>query len=225
LRISSGNPVWSDDLGVTWTAGSHYFGGPTIRRLEFIPEGNSGVFIAFASQGGATVAAHRSTDRGVTWSTTNYSAAGCSASVNDFAYGNGIAIASSGYFYNGSYRSCLSRDGGATWERIPVELNTNGAIVFTAGKFYAIGQSAVHSSSDGRTWTTVPRTQRLSVFHPVALDDGSFVAVSQDYGSNYEIQRFLRSTDLGVTWVNADSFPTGHAINAIAYGETNSPCD
>ncbi len=233
-------PLISDDLGQTWDTNSGTYIRPNPRRVEFIPYG-SGVFIVFASSG-STIEAWRSIDQGETWQQTNYGSP-CTGYFGGLAYGNGVAIMGAGSSSGNGI--CRSTDGGQTWSPINVVGGSNtdsmlGSLVYSNGEFITFSRSYGYSSGDGgATWNRFS----LRTLHPngapgidgnvilsnvIEASNGDLVAVSQEWGKFYEYQRFVRSTDHGRTWQDADSFSRSHPITDIARGwvDTSPPgCD
>ena len=131
--------------GITWSAGN----APTNSSLaSYYSQGvayGDGVFVsAGISNNGWRVV--RSTD-GINWTGIE---SGSDAQMTDIAYGNGLFIACS----KTDNASKISRDGGLTWENMPVQ-GKYDKIAYGNGKFVMVksaNSQYVATSVDGYSW-------------------------------------------------------------------------
>ncbi len=89
----------------------------------------------------------------------------------------------------------------------PVEVSTR--LVHDGSVFAVLSSGALHTSSDGLTWTTTPTVPAVYLDN-VQVQDGIWVGV----GNAYDAQAWWRSEN-GVDWAPAVG-PQGHPILEIA---------
>lgn len=211
-------PMVSDD-GVQWRPGGFAgFNGQgqswtSPRAFAFLDYGG-GRFIGAIDGNQLRVSA----DKAETWTTPANVPAGCTDSIGSsqqILSGNGVAL-----IVTGTGFSCRTADGGNTWtmHRIATE-NLSAWGVFANGHFSVWGGATKYTSTDGATWTATGLGRSVSLGAVGASVSGTLVAVNTLW-EGYEQQRFMRSTDDGLTWTTLadDKYRKGHPIHRIAAG-------
>lgn len=180
----------STDGGVTWQNTSDSAGNPGYRGLGVGLYNGAPRWVGVGDNGAVSVY------DGTTWSRrtvgfTNYEA----------AFGNNIIVIMGDY---GSSNVARSTDGGVTWIEGTLPGNGSG-LTFGQGKFVAVGNGRVMTSTDGATWDSrsVPG---ISGF--VAFGDGVFLAVEG---------RTFVSTD-AITWTEGAGLGSQNDIMSVRYG-------
>ena len=188
------NRVMTSTNGITWDC-------PTSRsynlQWQSVTYGN-GIFVAVATNN-----TMRSTDNGITWTTTSAAANNEWASVT---YGNGLFVAVSSNGTNQVMKVMTSPDG-ITWTSQASAANNNWVSVTYGnpngiGIFVAVAYSGtgnrVMTSPDGITWTiqtSAADNNWISVTYGNPNGIGIFVAVAASGTGN----RVMTSLD-GITW-------------------------
>jgi hypothetical protein len=214
----SSQPYVSDD-GLAWRQGGFAgFNGPgqpwtSPRAFGFLDHGG-GRFIGAIDGNNIRLSA----DRGDTWTTPAMIPAGCTDGIGNsqqILTGNGVAL-----MVTSSGNACRTTDGGDTWT-----LHSIGGTglspwgVFANGHFTVWGGSTRYTSPDGASWTATGLSRPVSLGAVGAGVSGTLVAVNTLW-EGYEQQRFLRSTDDGLTWTTLadDKYTRGHPIHRFAAG-------
>ncbi|MBL8682237.1 MAG: hypothetical protein JNK05_23925 [Myxococcales bacterium] len=201
--------------GTGWRAAGDTTAGPwNVRTIEFIAHGPRGRFLVSAESGTDRDIVW-SADNGTTWQRARTRPPECGQSARGFAYGNGVAILTSG-----AGHACRSTDGGESWTRIAVAMGELTTPVWTGSEFFAWEGSRLWRSADGMQWTSTPLVGTgLSIGAVARSPSGTFVAVRGGWQVWYDQQRFYRSTD-GIRWetLAAGTFVGSHPINFIEFG-------
>lgn len=201
--------------GSGWMAAGTTNAGPwNVRTIEFVAHGPRGRFLVSA-ESGADRDIVWSDDNGGTWHRASARPAECGQQAQGFAYGNGVAILTSGVGH-----VCRSTNGGDTWTRVAVAMGELSAPVWTGSEFFAWSGGQRWRSADGMQWSSTPLVpSSVNVGAVARSEGGTFVAVRGGWQVWYDQQRFYRSND-GVNWdtLAAGSFVGSHPINFIQFG-------
>jgi hypothetical protein len=201
--VAVGNNVsmFSTDNGNTWTAGGT-LGGLACNHVAF---GNGAFVAAYGDSVNGPLSYARSTNGGVTWTTSQIAAAPYVA-VSGMVYGAGafVIMLSSG-------TACYTSPDGLTWTSRTTPDGYYSKPVFGGGQFGVFGVSTFATSPDGVTWTTVgnPSNGRAAVAYGAGVYAGTG---SASEGS---------TSPTGATWTERTYAPSGTTWNDIAFGTSN----
>lgn len=186
-----------------------------VRTIEFINHGPRGRFLVSA-ESGADRDIVWSDDDGASWHIAAMRPAECGQYAKGFAYGNGVAILTSGQGH-----VCRSTDGGDSWTLVTVAMGRElSSPVWTGSEFFSWAGNQLYRSRDGALWQGTPLVPSSVSIGAVARSaSGTFVSVRGGWQVWYDQQRFYRSTD-GINWdvLPSTSFVGSHPINWIEYG-------
>jgi hypothetical protein len=173
--------------------------------------GGSGLMVAV---GGS---AQNSAD-GITWTTDT------SAINSDFA-SHSVIFANGGFFAIDRVGRVHKRDsttpGSGNWTVFGLSGVSNAeAIAYGPSAYVAVGSSGtIAYSPDAAAWTaagSIPASA-FRQLHGVAYGANGFVAVGSN-DSNNVFSDIVISSDGGVTWTEASSYPAAGTLRGIAYG-------
>lgn len=186
-----------------------------VRTIDYISHGPRGRFLVSAESGSDRDIVW-SDDDGASWHIAATRPAECGQYAKGFAYGNGVAILTSGQGH-----VCRSTDGGDSWTLVTVAMGRElSTPVWTGSEFFSWAGNQLYLSRDGAMWqSTALVPSSVSIGAVARSPSGTFVSVRGGWQVWYDQQRFYRSTD-GVNWdvLPSTSFVGSHPINWIEYG-------
>jgi hypothetical protein len=164
-----------------------------------------------------------SKDGGQTWVSATSSPPDCLNGMGNsrLITGNGIVV-----HINADGKACRSSDGGMNWTIHDIKggnLYVQGGGVFANGNFMVWGSGADglgvrYHSPDGVNWTATHLANQLYLGAVGVSPEGTLIATGW-FWSAYTGQVFLRSTDNGLTWTQADRFVQSHMIWSFTSGK------
>ncbi len=151
-----------------------------------------------------------------------------------FAEGNGVIVSIGQKEVQGSPTlgfAGRSTDNGATWTAVQVFENQywSSNVLFNGTNFVAWSAGRQWQSKDGLTWTSTPYNIALgnsagwSGYFSFNQRTGTYVSISTGWGSWYDKQVAIRSTD-GINWTKLDptKFKGSHPIAKIVMGQMDA---
>jgi hypothetical protein len=168
---SGGKMAWSDD-GINWTlVADSIFGSDSINAIAFAVLGETGRFIAAGGNGKMAWSQSDVTN----WMAVDNSPFG-SDSIGGITYGGGKFVAVS--YDNGIAYS----EFGLSWTKIENPTDSSlYEVTYGNGMFVAVDGRDIVISSDGITWTVVPRQYNGNVSaSAIAYGNGKFVIGGYD---------------------------------------------
>ncbi len=203
IATGSNATAYSDDGGITWTAGGNL---PSTGTWSSVAYG-SGRFVAVKS--GSTDSAY-SDDGGVTWTAGGVLPASATWTSVTFGANKWVAVAS------GGTQAASSVNGGQTWLLRTLPASTNwSSVTFGNNRFVAVSSSsgtAAAFSLNGFDWTASTITS--AAYNSVTYGQGVFFAVGNSTTAS--------SSEDGVLWTSRTISTSNSA--SVAFGNvTQTP--
>lgn len=199
VSVSSSTTSYSDDGGITWTAGETCASG----TYTTVTAGPSSFVAGALSIANCVV----SSDGATGWTVANTIVGGPA-----IAYGHSRFAKLGSLGNNASY----SADDGLSWTSGTISTTNNGTFVHTLafgnGRFVAskANSNIAIYSDDGITWSTTATMPSSSLWQWTAFGGNNFVSAATDGNVAYSAN--------GVSWNTPTGVPAGRSWNNLAYG-------